>query len=108
MKIIIVVCLLLCGCATKEVSTSIADVVRSEVVNLKEDLKKSTCSPEDKESFTRRLDALEANIKNIPLSCSIEKDGLKREISRLKLIVFSLIILIVGGGYMIIKKVKIL
>ena len=94
--------LLLCSCAKKEPSTAISEATQKEIVVIQEDIKKSTC--ENKDSFIKRLDSIRAEIKNIDLACKTEKDVLKQENSKLKIIIGSLVLIIILSVYVIIKK----
>lgn len=94
--------ILLCSCSKKEPSTAIAENASKEIVQVQEDIKKSTC--ENKSSFIARLDSIRAEIKNIDLACKTEKDVLKQENSKLKIIIGSLVLIIILSVYVIIKK----
>lgn len=92
----------LSGCAKKEPSTAISEATQKEIVVIQEDIKKSTC--ENKDSFIKRLDAIKTEVKNISLACNTEKEVLKEQVSKLKIIMVFLIVLVFLSIMTIIKR----
>lgn len=104
MKKIVLFMIIFClsGCAKKEPSTAITETTSKEIVQIQKDIKNSTC--DNKDSLIARLEGIKAEVKNIDLSCKTEKEVLKQENSKLKIIIGSLILILLASGYIIIKK----
>ena len=94
--------LLLCSCAKKEPSSAISQATQKEISTIQKDIQKSTC--DNKDILITRLDNIKAEINNITLACKTEKEVLKQENSKLKIIIVSLILILLASGYIIIKK----
>lgn len=86
----LLILILLCSCAKKEPSTAISQATQKEISTIQKDIQKSTC--DNKDSLITRLEGIKAEVKNIDLSCKTEKDVLKEENNKLKIIIFSLFI----------------
>lgn len=97
----ILILLLLCSCAKKEPSTAISEATKKEISTIQKDIQKSTC--DNKDILITRLDNIKAEINNISLACKTEKDVLKQENNKLKIIIISLSLFIVLGITLIIK-----
>lgn len=100
--VLLMVIFCLCSCSKKEPSTAISESTQKEIATIQKDIQKSSC--ENKDSLISRLEGIKAEVKNIDLSCKTEKEVLKQENSKLKIIIGSLILILLASGYIIIKK----
>ena len=92
----------LSGCAKKEPSTAISEATQKEIITIQKDIEKSSC--DNKNSLVARLEAIKTEVKNISLACDVEKNVLKEQVSKLKIIMASLLTIIVLSTLAIIKK----
>lgn len=53
-----------------------------------------------------RLSNLNKEVVNIGRSCTLQKEVLNKEISKLRIIISGLILLLIGLGYMLFKRIK--
>lgn len=97
----LLILILLCSCSKKEPSTAISQATQKEISTIQKDIQKSTC--DNKDSLIARLEGIKAEVKNIDLSCKTEKEVLKQENSKLKIIIFSLFLFLILGITLIIK-----
>lgn len=98
----LIVLLCLCACSKTEPSTAISQAVQKEITVLQKDIEQSTC--DNKNTLIVRLDNIKSEIENVSLACSVEKDVLKEENKKLKIIITSLIIMCVCGVVVIKKR----
>lgn len=97
----LLILILLCGCSKEEPIATISQATQKEITTLQKDIEKSTC--ENKGSLIERLDNIKAEINNITLACKTEKEVLKQENNKLKIIIISLFLFIVLGITLIVK-----
>ena len=93
----------LCGCSKKEPSTVLTEATQKEIVQLQEDIKKSTC--ENKDVFISKLNSISTEVKSINEMCLLRNNELKQENSKLKWIIGFMVILC-GGFIVLILKAK--
>ena len=101
-KVVILLIVVLCGCSKKAPSTAISETTQKEIITIQKDIEKSTC--ENKSSFIARLDTIKSEVNNITLACNIEKKVLEENISKLKIIIMALSLIIFLSLYAIIKR----
>lgn len=97
--LLIILCL--CGCAKKEPSTVLTEATQKEIVQLQEDIKKSTC--ENKDVFISKLNSISTEVKSIDNMCKLRYSELKQENSKLK-IIMAFLVLIFLSTIAIIKR----
>lgn len=97
----LLILILLCSCAKKEPSTAISQATQKEISTIQKDIQKSTC--DNKDILITRLDNIKAEINNITLACKTEKEVLKQENNKLKIIIISLFLFVVLGITLIVK-----
>lgn len=89
--ILFMVVFCLCGCAKKEASTVLAESTQKEIIQLQEDIKKSTC--ENKDFFISKLNSISTEVKSIDNMCKLRYSELKQENSKLKIIMAFLVLI---------------
>ena len=108
----------LTGCSKKEPSTAIVDSVKSDIVVIEQQIeyfKQGLPKECQNSSVSANLNTIQANIKtistkveNIDLACKTEKEVLRQENSKLKIIIGFMFILCGGFIVLILKNHKIL
>lgn len=82
----LIVCLLLLGCKTPEVSSNLADSAKEQVQMAYNNLPKECKSPEREREFNSAI----SQIDNIVASCEVEKQPLKERLRTQTVISFGL------------------
>ena len=113
--IFVLFCMLsgLTGCSKTEPSTAISETIKQDVKIIEKEIAsvKENIPPQCRtQQLDTQLDTISDQVKNISAkvesmdaTCIVQKEGLEQEVSKLKWIIFFL--LLIGGilGYLIIK-----
>ena len=117
-NILCILLIFLNGCAKKEPSTAIADSVKSDIIVVEkqlDDVKDNLPKECQNTTVKANLSTIQANIKtitakvdNIDLSCKTEKEVYKQQISKLHIIICSLIAFCMLLIFVLVKRKSIL
>lgn len=118
MKILFMLLFLVCACAKTEPSTGIIDnikkditVIDKQIENVKNTLPVECQTPTVKSQFENlreQVKAISAKAETVDVACKTEKEVLRQENSKLKIIIGFMFILCGGFIVLILKNYKIL
>ena len=100
----ILLVMLLSACSTKNITNKITENTKRQVEILKQDIKISKCNKEIKTFLIKKLDIIKHDINNIAIACNTEKQVLTETITKLKIIIISIAIILIGILYLNFKR----
>lgn len=112
----LVIILCLCSCSKTDPTTALIKTTQESIKATQETVKSlnDIITPECKTTainsiindVSTRLSTLSKEVENIGTTCNVEKEVLNKEISKLRIIISGLVLLLLCLGYMLFKRIK--
>lgn len=111
-----IILLCLCSCSKTDPTTALIKTTQESIKATQETVKSldKIITPECKTTainsiisdLDTRLSTLSKEVENIGTTCDVQKEVLNKEISKLRIIISGLILLLIGLGYVLFKRIK--
>ena len=100
----ILLVILLSACSNKTITTKLSENTKRQIDVLKQEVQISKCEAATKTSFINKLELIKNDVDNIAVACNVEKDLLHEKITKLKVIILSFTIMLIGILYLNFKR----